>query len=80
MVEYAVEAVGPHGAVGTAGAHVVDQDQVGLVAEQLGEVDRPIRPAELVVLHRLGRHTAANFLESLLRLFQVGPGRGKFFL
>src|SRR5215470_7112938 len=54
MIEHAVEAIRPHGAALAGGAHVVDDEQRVVPAEQLGQPRRPGRAGELVVFHFLG--------------------------
>ena len=54
MVIDAVQSVGPQRAVGAGGAHIVDEDQVGLTGEQLGQPHRSLQSRQLVVGHLLG--------------------------
>src|SRR5262245_28694591 len=56
----AVEPVRPQRAIGTALAHVVDDEQIGLVAEQLGE---PHAPAARTALREWAYATAFEHSE-----------------
>ena len=48
-----IESVRPERAVATSLPHVVDHDEVGLLTEELRELDRAVRSGECVVLHLL---------------------------
>ena len=74
MVGDTVEIVGPHRAVGAAGAHVVDQDQVLLLSEQRGQADGAVGALQLVVADRLVGQPAPQFGQFLLRLFEFLVG------
>ena len=74
MVGDTVEIVGPHRAVGAAGAHVVDQDQVLLLSEQRGQADGAVGALQLVVADRLVGQPAPQVGQFLLRLFEFLVG------
>ena len=80
MVGDTVEIVGPHRAVGAAGAHVVDQDQVLLLSEQRGQADGAVGALQLVVADRLVGQPAPQVGQFLLRLFEFLVGGREFLI
>src|SRR5262245_28507094 len=76
----AVEPVRPQRAIGTALAHVVDDEQIGLVAEQLGEPHAPApRAPERIVLHGLWLDGRLHVVHLLAQLADLAAIVGEFF-
>src|SRR4051794_29424932 len=76
MIDQSVESVSPHRAVRTSGTHVVNHEQLVVVAEQLVEADASLRRIKYPSLDGLCRQLLAQFHEFLvhghLRLFKLG--------
>src|SRR5262249_13521578 len=76
----AVEPVRPQRAIGTALAHVVDDEQIGLVAEQLGEPHAPpARAPERVILHGFGLDRRLHVAHLLAQLADLAAIVSEFF-
>src|SRR5262245_39875000 len=76
----AIKPVRPQRAIGTALAHVVDDEEIGLVAEQLGEPHAPAaRAPERVVLHGLGLDSRLHVAHLLTEVADLAAIVGEFF-
>jgi len=76
----AVEPVRPQRAIGTALAHVVDNEQIGLVAEHLGKPHAPpARAPERVVLHGFRLDRRLHVAHVLAQLANLAAVVGEFF-